>query len=124
MKDLSRAIACVAIAHLLTSCASDRHSHSTAGVAARVPQLIQLEEERSVATVHFPRGLYSLDREDNRGYYYRATHRVIKHSFAGFDSYEGGIFVPKNGRRLRGYIVWAGGYTKLGDLSHAKFTFR
>ncbi|HEV3408728.1 MAG TPA: hypothetical protein VG095_00405, partial [Chthoniobacterales bacterium] len=92
--------------------------------SAETPRFIELTEEQSIATVHFPRGLYSLDAEDARGYYYRSLGPVIKRSFAGFDRYEGGIFVAKNGRSIRGYIVWAGGYTRIGDLRRAPYRFR
>ena len=119
------ALLAVAAAACLTSCASTRHLRFVeAGEAAAVPRFIELHEEQSVATVHFPTGLYSLELEDDRGYYYRAQRPVIKHSFAGFDPYEGGIFVAKKSRRLRGYIVWAGGRTHLGNLSRAKLSFR
>lgn len=91
----------------------------------RVPQFVELQEERSISTFHFPRGVYSLDSEDARGYYYRAPRRLIKHSFAGFDSYDGGIFVRKGNRTsLRGYVIWAGGRTQIGNLSQARFVFR
>jgi hypothetical protein len=109
----------------LASCAGTRHlRYVEAGEATSVPRYIALEEEQSIATVHFPRGLYSLDLEDDGGYYYRAPGSVIKHSFAGFDRYDGGIFVAKQSRRIRGYLVWAGGRTQIGNLSGAKYAFR
>jgi hypothetical protein len=86
---------------------------------------VELRDEPQIATFHFPRGLYSLAAEDNAGYYYRAPRRVMKHSFDGFDPYDGGLFVRKdNPRMIRGYIVWAGGRTKIGNLSRGNYEFR
>ena len=90
-----------------------------------MPQTIDLQEEQSIATFHFPRGRYSLQSEDNAGFYYRAPRQLIKHSFAGFAQYDGGLFVPKRDRNaLRGYVIWAGGLTKIGNLSRAHYAFR
>lgn len=75
--------------------------------------------------MHFPRGVYRLEAEDNAGYYYRAPRRLTKHAFAGFQSYDGGIYRRKSHpEKLRGYVVWAGGRTKIGNLSHADLEFR
>src|SRR5689334_5889035 len=110
-------------AMLLTSCAT--RGPAPAISAGAVPQTIELQQEQSVSTFHFPRGLYSLQSEDAAGYYYRAPRRLIKHSFAGFAKYDGGLFVPKNEpNALRGYVVWAGGMTKIGNLGHAHYAFR
>lgn len=66
-----------------------------------------------------------MEEVDDTGYYYRAPQSVQKHSFAGSDPYDGGIFVRKGTPlRLRGYVIWAGGRTKIGNLSRAKYTFR
>ena len=82
--------------------------------------MIALEEEQSIATVHFPRGLYRLEAEDNGGYYYRSPRPLTKHAFAGLQPYQGGIYLRKTPpRRLRGYLVWAGGRTKIGNLTRA-----
>jgi len=88
------------------------------------PQSVDLQEERSVATMHFRPGLYSLDAADRTGWYYRAPEGVIEHSFGTFQKHEGGIFLARNGSQMRGYIVWAGGRTKIGDFSHAYHVFR
>lgn len=121
----SAAVLCLLAAAFLSGCVSSRHlRYVEANEPTRVPRYIELAEEQSVATVHFPPGLYSLDLEDDRGYYYRAPRSVVKHSFAGFDRYEGGIFVAKKSRRVRGYLVWAGGRTHIGNLSRAKLSFR
>ena len=116
-------VVCVA---LLTSCAADRHLRNFSAAesaSASVPRFIELAEEQSISTIHFPRGTYVLEAEDNRGYYYRAPRRVVKHTFSGLEPYEGGIFLARKDRTLRGYIVWAAGRTKVGDLSRARFTF-
>ena len=119
-----RAAAIAIVCALLISCAADRHLHEIgAAEAASVPRVIALEEEQSISTVHLPAGTYHLHSEDDRGYYYRSPRLVVKQTFAGAERYEGGLFLPKKGRALRGYIVWAGGRTKLGDLSRAKYSF-
>jgi len=90
-----------------------------------MPRYVELRDKPQISTFHFPRGLYSLEAQDDAGYYYRAPRQVIKHSFAGFDPYDGGLFVGKDDRkRIRGYVVWAGGRTKIGNLSRANYEFR
>lgn len=106
---------------LFSSCVST----PSAATALAVPRFIELQDEPAISTFHFPRGFYSLDSEDRAGYYYRAPRSLIKHSFAGFAKYDGGIFVPKRQRtRIRGYLIWAGGRTKIGDLANARYVFR
>jgi hypothetical protein len=113
----------IGTALLLTSCASDERVQPTA--TETVPRIIELNHEQSIATFHFPRGSYAFESEDDAGYYYRAPRRLIKHSFAGSEQYDGGLFVLKRDRAvLRGYIVWAGGRTKIGNLSRAHYAFR
>ena len=90
-----------------------------------MPQVIELREELSIATVHFPPGAYWLHAEDDAGYYYRSPRQLTKHAFAGLQQYDGGIFVRKGNRpQVRGYIVWAGGRTKIGRLSSDDYEFR
>ena len=75
--------------------------------------------------MHFPRGLYSLETEDQNGYYYRAPAKVYQHSFGRSFGKEGGVFVSKrNPRKLRGYVMMAGGLTHVGNLSGADYQFR
>jgi hypothetical protein len=101
-----------------------RHSVNPAGSRAS-PPFIELRSDRSAGTIHFPRGLYSLDSEDNRGYYYRAPGKVYQRSFSGRLPYDGGIFVSKrNQRKLRGYVVLPAGVTHVGNLSGANYQFR
>jgi hypothetical protein len=111
---------------LLSSCAADRDYRPVApGEGPPVARYIDLREEPSISTFHFPRGVYSLEAEDNRGYYYRAPRQVMKHAFGGGMPYDGGIFVQKNRRDvIRGYVVWAGGRTKIGDLKRAAYSYR
>ncbi len=121
LRIVSLVCAVLAAALLFNSCASS----NPRAQPLTVPPFVELQEERSISTFHFPRGLYSLDSEDARGYYYRAPRRLMKHSFAGFASYDGGIFVRKGNRTvLRGYVIWAGGRTQIGNLSRARFVFR
>lgn len=115
---LQAAAAIFALA-LLTSCAA------TPPDRGRVPQTIELRDEPQISTFHFPRGVYSLADSDESGFYYRAPRSVVKHAFPGSIPYDGGIFMSKEDhRRLRGYVIWAGGRTKIGDLSGAKYEFR
>ncbi|MFN2509381.1 MAG: hypothetical protein ABR589_11490 [Chthoniobacterales bacterium] len=119
-------LASLFIGLLLTSCASERNYRTLPpGAGPAVPRFIELREEPSIATFHFPRGVYSLEAEDNGGYYYRAPRQVVKHAFAGSMPYDGGIFVRKGKRQtLRGYVVWAAGRTKIGNLTRADYEFR
>jgi hypothetical protein len=119
-------IASLVSSALLTSCASDRNYRTIPpGEGPVAPRYVELREEPQIATYHFPRGLYTLEAADDAGYYYRAPRQLIKHSFAGFDQYEGGLFVRKDNRdKIRGYVVWAGGRTKIGNLSRADHQFR
>lgn len=101
-----------------------RHSVNPAGSRA-APPFIELRSDSSAGTIHFPRGLYSLDSEDNHGYYYRAPGKVYQRSFSGRLPYDGGIFVSKrNQRKLRGYVVLPAGVTHVGNLSGANYQFR
>ena len=110
---------------LSTSCVSNRHLHSAReGNPPPVPHYLELADEQSISTLHFPAGLYSLDSIDDDGYYYRALNRVVKHSFAGPAPQNAGIFVSKTNRKICGYLIWAGGRTKIGNLSHARISFR
>jgi hypothetical protein len=101
-----------------------RHSVNPAGTTA-TPPFIELRSDTSAGTIHFPRGLYSLDSEDHHGYYYRAPGKVYQRSFSGRLPYDGGIFVSKrNQRKLRGYVIMPGGLTHVGNLSGADYQFR
>lgn len=122
--EIPRAISLVLIfffvvAFLLPGCASRRASYATP------PRFIELSSKPSAATLHFPRGLYSLDHEDRTGYYYRAPRKITQHSFGGSVQHDGGLFVRKSARQtLRGYVVWAGGLTKVGNFSRTDYKFR
>jgi hypothetical protein len=101
-----------------------RHSVNPAGTTA-TPPFIELRSDTSAGTIHFPRGLYSLDSEDQNGYYYRAPGKVYQRSFSGRLPYDGGIFVSKrNQRKLRGYVIMPGGLTHVGNLSGADYQVR
>lgn len=111
----------VAIAFLFSSCVSDgRYRPLPSGEGPPIGRVILLREEQSISTLHFPRGVYRLEAEDDSGYYYRAPRQLTKHAFAGLQPYDGGIFRRKSDlTKLRGYVVWAAGRTKIGDLSRA-----
>ena len=118
-------LTCLAACSLLTSCVADRdYRPIPPGEGPNVPRQITLREEQSISTIHFPRGVYQLTAEDRRGYYYRAPRQVVKHAFAGSMPYDGGIFVDKRrADRVRGYVVWAGGRTKIGNIPSADLEF-
>ena len=118
--------ACGLTLWLVAGCASERNYRPLPpGEGPSVPQVVELREELSISTVHFPAGNYWLHAEDDAGYYYRSPRQVTKHAFAGLQQYDGGIFVRKGSRpRVRGYIVWAGGRTKIGSVSPEVYEFR
>lgn len=89
------------------------------------PMYLELRSSPAVATVHFPPGVYVLESSEPEGFFYRAPRQLSKHSFGGAQPYNGGVFVSRRDpRKLRGYIVWAGGRTKIGDLSNEPHSFR
>ncbi|MEP6808932.1 MAG: hypothetical protein ABI992_01715 [Chthoniobacterales bacterium] len=114
-----------AVSLLQTACSAEgSYSPLAPGEGPSLPQVVVLRDEPSISTMHFPRGVYRLEAQDNAGYYYRAPRRLMKHAFAGFQTYDGGIYVSKRSpQKLRGYLVWAGGRTKIGDLSSAHLQF-
>jgi hypothetical protein len=104
---------------------ADRRHPVKPAATSTVARFIELLSETSAGTIHFPRGLYSLESEDHHGYYYRAPVKLYQRSFAGREPHDGGIFVSKqNQRKLRGYVVMPGGVTHVGNLSGANYQFR
>lgn len=113
-------------AFLLAGCGGTdrRHAIDPAGTTSTPPYL-QLRSKTSAGTLHFPAGLYVLDSEDHKGYYYRAPRKIVQRSFSGGLGRDGGIFVSKQDqRRLRGYVIMPGGLTHVGNLSRADYEFR
>ena len=101
-----------------------RHSVNPAATTS-TPQYIELRSKASAGTLHFSPGLYTLDSEDPKGYYYRAPRKVYQRSFSGRLPRDGGIFVSKrNQRKLRGYVIMPSGLTHVGNLSGADYEFR
>jgi hypothetical protein len=104
---------------------TDRRQPVNPAATTRVARFIALLSDTSAGTIHFPRGLYSLESEDHHGYYYRAAVKLYQRSFGGREPRDGGIFVSKqNQRKLRGYVIMPGGMTHVGNLSGANFQFR
>jgi hypothetical protein len=104
---------------------TDRRQPVNPAATATVARFIALLSNTSAGTIHFPRGLYSLESEDHHGYYYRAPVKLFQRSFGGREPRDGGIFVSKqNQRKLRGYVVMPGGVTHVGNLSGANYQFR
>lgn len=124
MRSVPRAISTVLIVLLLPGCGgTDRRQPVTSSTTA--PRFIELRSNTSAGTIHFPRGLYTLETQDQNGYYYRAPGKVYQHSFGGGYGHEGGIFVSRrNQRKLRGYVIMAGGLTHVGNLSRADYQYR
>ena len=116
----------VIAASLLTGCGGTDRRHSVnPAVISSTPRSLELRSETSAGTLHFPRGLYVLESEDGKGYYYRAPRRIYQRSFSGGLPHDGGIFVSKrNQRKLRGYVIMPGGLTHVGNLSSANYEFR
>ncbi len=87
------------------------------------PPYLEIYSEVSVATLHFPPGIYSLYASDSRGYYYRAPRKIIQHTASGPLPHEGGIYVRKNRTQLRGYVFVAGALTHVGNFSDLDHRF-
>ena len=110
---------------LVSGCGGTDRRHQVNPATTSVTRFIELLSDTSAGTIHFPRGLYSLDSEDHHGYYYRAPGKVYQRSFSGRLPHDGGIFVSKqNQRKLRGYVVMPSGITHVGNLSGANYRFR
>lgn len=121
-----RVIQAVALALFLSGCGgTDRRHPVNPAATVTVARFIALLSDTSAGTIHFPRGLYSLESEDHHGYYYRAPVKLYQRSFGGREPRDGGIFVSKqNQRKLRGYVIMPGGVTHVGNLSGANYQFR
>lgn len=49
----------------------------------------------------------------------------MKQSFGGAYPHQGGPFLRRGKRQqLRGFVVWAAGRTKIGNLTRARYQFR
>jgi hypothetical protein len=125
MRTLDRAIATVLMGFILGGCGGTDRRQPVTSAATSAPPFLELRSNMSAGTIHFPRGLYSLETQDQNGYYYRAPGKVYQHSFGGSYGHDGGIFVSKRDRRkLRGYVMMAGGLTHVGNLSGADYQYR
>ncbi len=123
----SAAIALTALAAaILTGCAGGRHYHAIPAEGPRpTPRYLEIQREVSVATLHFPAGVYSLNAEDDVGYYYAAPRKVMQHTAIGSKPRDGGVYVNKRDpKKLRGYVYWAGARTHVGNFSRVKYEFR
>ena len=118
-------IGAIILSIIVTGCGgTDRRTPVNPAATTAAP-FLELRRNTSAATIHFPRGIYSLDTEDRNGYYYRAPTKVYEHSFGGGYPHDGGIFVSKRDqRKLRGYVIMPGGLTHIGNLSGADYQFR
>ena len=110
---------------LFSGCGGTDRRHSINRAATITAPYLELRADASAGTLHFPRGVYVLDSEDHKGYYYRAPRKIYQRSFSGGLPYDGGIFVSKqNPRKLRGYVIMPYGVTHVGSLSSASYQFR
>ena len=113
------------VAIAFSGCGGTDRRHTVNPASTTTAPFLELRRNTSAGTIHFPRGLYSLESEDRHGYYYRSPTRVYQRSFGGRYPHEGGIFVSKrNQRKLRGYVIMPGGITHVGNLSGADYEFR
>jgi hypothetical protein len=119
------ALTLASIGILLSSCGGTDRRHAVDPVATTAPRSIELRRATSAGVIHFPPGVYSLQTEDQNGYYYQSPVKVYMRSFSGGLPYDGGIFVSRrNQRKLRGYVIMPGGLTHVGNLSGADYQFR
>ena len=106
---------------LFSACAGSSHPQlisPSEGPPSR--RYIELFQEKQIATLHFPAGVYTLDAVDKIGYYYRAPRKVRE----GYALRDGGIFVSKRDpEKLRGYVFRAGTVTHVGNLSRVRHRF-
>ena len=125
MRSLHRALPIALVALLFAGCGGTDRRRPVTPSATTAPPFIELRSNASASTIHFPRGLYRLESEDQHGYYYRAPGKVYQHSFGRGYGHEGGIFVSKRDqRKLRGYVIMAAGLTHVGNLSGADYQYR
>lgn len=120
----SALLLCLTLPTLL-SCVGGRNYHPIpAEGPVRTARYLQLDHDAQIATLHFPAGTYSLEAEDNIGYYYAAPRKISEHTALGSHLREGGVYVNKrNPKKLRGYVMWGGVRTHVGNLSHVKHEF-
>jgi len=109
------------LSFILSSCAGSPHPQlisPSEGPPSR--RAVELFQEKQIATLHFPAGIYTLSAVDKIGYYYRAP-RKIREGGAWLD---GGIFVSKRDpQKLRGYVYRVGTVTHVGNFSRARYRF-
>lgn len=113
----------LALSALLPSCAGSQHPRVIAtNESSPAPRCLELSKEVKVNTLHFPSGTYRLHSSDAIGYYYRTPRGVIQTGIGGPQMRDGGIFVSKRDpKKLRGYVMVAGGVSHVGNFSKAKY---
>ena len=110
-----------ALALALAACGGQHFRVPAEGPPSGAPRYVELEQEKQIATLHFPAGAYTFYAVDDKGYYYRAPRAIIEHTGSTTMKKNGGIYLSKRDpNKLRGYIYIAGGITQVGDLSRVK----
>lgn len=88
-------------------------------------QYLELQSPVTVATLHFPAGLYTLYATDSTGYYYAAPQKIMQHTAGGSLAHAGGVYVRKRDpNNIRGYVFVTGALTHVGNLSRVEHRFR
>lgn len=108
----------------LSGCTGSKHFEEVdeTGLSG-VPRFLELHRNLRAATLHFPAGTYTLEATDRAGYYYRAPRRVVEHGFSAISGqHNGGLYLRKDGRGMRGYVYRVGSLTHVGNFGHADYT--
>ncbi len=104
---------------LLAGCASTRPAGETA------PTAIVVTKPFHRATLHFPPGVYRLERTEADGSYYRAPAPVGQRTFGRGIERRGGIFRPRRAPdKLRWYAVMPYGLRKLAGVPRGSYQVR
>jgi hypothetical protein len=112
------------LAFLICSCANHHFRVPAEGPPSNAPRYVELLKEKQIATLHFPAGLYSFYAIDDIGTYYQSPRPIVQRTAGSSVRRKGGIFVSKRDpNKLRGYVVYAGALTHVGNLSRTPHQF-
>lgn len=108
----------------LTSCGGQHFHVPAEGPPSDAPHFVDLQQDKQVATMHFPAGTYSFYAVDDKGYYYRAPRGIVEHAAGSNRPHNGGLYLSKRDHKMRGYVYMAGGVTHLGNFSSKSYELR